>query len=151
MMAITTGAPSAAVTGFSVVLMAMAYLLIKHCVADFLLQTENQWRTKGTYGAVGGITHSATHAALTAPVFFLLPPISISAAAMLLAGEFVIHYHLDWAKEQTLRRNKWTARDKPFWWALGIDQLGHGLTYVALLWVALSATVGGGPNALPAG
>lgn len=41
-----------------VVLLAMAYLLIKHCIADFLLQTENQRLTKGDYGAIGGITHA---------------------------------------------------------------------------------------------
>ncbi len=150
MMAITTGAPSVAMAGFNVVLIAMAYLLIKHCVADFLLQTENQWRTKGNYGAVGGITHSATHVLLTAPVFLMLPPIRLGTVALLLVGEFVVHYHLDWAKEQALRRNGWTAQDTPFWWALGLDQLGHGLTYIALLWCALSAAVAGASGTPPA-
>jgi hypothetical protein len=140
---------STAVVGdVRIVLVAMAYLLIKHCIADFLLQTENQRRTKGDYGALGGITHALTHIALTAPVFLILPPVEIGAIAALLAGEFTVHYHLDWAKEQAVRHNGWTSRDTPFWWALGIDQLGHGLTYVALLWLALSLT--SGALALPA-
>ena len=124
-------------------LLAMAYLLIKHCFADFLLQTEHQRRTKGDYGASGGITHALIHAAMTAPVFLLLPPIGAIAAAALLSGEFFVHYHLDWCKEQIIRRNGWTSHDAPFWWALGIDQLGHGLTYIILLWLAFSIAIGG--------
>jgi Protein of unknown function (DUF3307) len=135
---------STAVVGdVRIVLLAMAYLLIKHAVADFLLQTENQRRTKGDYGAIGGITHAFTHIVLTAPVFFLLPPVGLGAAAALLSGEFVIHYHLDWAKDQMVRHNNWTSQDTFFWWALGLDQLGHGLTYVALVWLAFSLATGG--------
>ena len=121
-----------------IVLLGIAYLLVKHCVADFLLQTEYQRRTKGDYGAVGGITHAATHIALTEPAFLFPPPIGLGAIAALLTGEFTIHYHLDWTKDQMVRRNGWTSHDTPFWWALGIDQLGHGLTYVALIWLAFS-------------
>lgn len=137
MMALPTDAQSAAIADVRLVLIAMAYLLVKHCVADFLLQTENQRRTKGDYGALGGITHSATHILLTAPVFLLLPLIGFATAAALLAAEFTIHYHLDWAKDQVTHRNGWTPDDTAFWWALGVDQLGHGLTYVGLLWLAV--------------
>ena len=119
------------------VLAAMSYLLVKHAVADFLLQTEFQRRTKGTYGALGGFTHCFTHIALTVPVFFILGRgTGLALASAILAGEFVIHYHLDWTKDQVVKRNGWTSHDTPFWWALGLDQLMHGLTYVAILWVA---------------
>jgi len=137
-----TGASGALVGDVRIVLIAMSYLLIKHCAADFLLQTENQRRTKGDYGAMGGITHAATHILLTAPVFLILPDIGLGAVCALLAGEFVVHYHLDWAKEQVVRRNAWTSKDTPFWWALGVDQLGHGLTYVVLLGLAYSLATG---------
>ena len=73
MMIGATGASGALVGDVRIVLIAMSYLLIKHCAADFLLQTENQRRTKGDYGAMGGITHAATHILLTAPVFLILP------------------------------------------------------------------------------
>ena len=120
----------------TVVLIAMTYLLVKHLFADFLLQTETQRRTKGDYGASGGLTHALTHIILTAPVFFFLPAIGPGAIAVLLAGEFALHYHIDWTKEQLLRRNNWSLTDYAFWWALGVDQLAHGLTYVALIWLA---------------
>ena len=123
--------------GVPLVLAAMSYLLVKHAVADFLLQTENQRRTKGIYGAAGGFTHCLTHVLLSGPVFFILSPaIAPAIALLILAGEFVIHYHLDWAKEQVVRRNGWTSHDTYFWWALGLDQLCHGLTYVAMIWLA---------------
>ena len=116
--------------------------MVKHCLADFLLQTDTQRSTKGDYGALGGITHSLTHILATAPVFWLLPPIGFCTTVALLSGEFTLHYHLDWLKEQAVRRNRWTSKDTPFWWAIGIDQLAHGLTYVALLWLAFSLAPG---------
>lgn len=138
MTSLTAGDLNTALDGARLALAAMAYLLIKHCAADFLLQTETQRRGKGIYGALGGITHSATHVVLTAPVFLMLPPVGAGAIAALLAGEFVVHYHIDWSKDQILRRQGWTTRATAFWWALGIDQLAHGLTYVALLWLAVA-------------
>jgi Protein of unknown function (DUF3307) len=122
------------------VLAAIAYLMVKHAVADFFVQTESQRREKGIYGATGGLTHSLTHIVLTAPVFLLLPTLETGMIAALLAAEFVLHYHIDWTKEQVVRRNGWTSHDTPFWWAIGLDQLLHGLTYVALLALALAAS-----------
>ena len=114
----------------------MAYLLVKHAVADFLLQTAYQRETKGTYFALGGITHSLTHIALTVPILAFFPDLSTEKFVALLVAEFVVHYHLDWLKDQTVKRHGWTSHDTSFWWALGTDQLMHGLTYVAILWVA---------------
>ena len=133
-------------TGVSMVLTAMAYLLVKHAVADFLLQTEYQRRSKGDYGALGGISHALTHIVLTAPVFWLLPNLTFGIAAALLATEFVVHYHLDWTKDRVVRANGWTSHDTPFWWAIGLDQMMHGLTYVAILWLGLTAAAGPLPS-----
>lgn len=121
----------------TLILTAMAMLLVKHALADFLLQTAHQRTTKGIYGALGGLTHSATHIALTAPILLLFPAMTPLRASSILAAEFVLHYHLDWLKEQAVRRNAWTSHDTYFWWALGLDQLMHGLTYVAIVWLAL--------------
>jgi hypothetical protein len=118
-------------------LAAITYLLVKHAVADFLLQTETQWRQKGTYGAPGGIIHASIHILLTVPLFLLFPAGRAGLALAILAAEFVVHYHIDWTKEQINRRAGLTARDQMFWWVLGLDQLLHGLTYVAILWVWL--------------
>lgn len=118
-------------------LAAVTYLLVKHAIADFILQTDLIFRQKGNYGAPGGIWHALIHILLTTPVFWLFPGGSAGLAAVLLAAEFVIHYHIDWTKEQIVRSHGWTGKDTFFWWALGLDQLLHGLTYVGMLWVWL--------------
>jgi len=119
-------------------LAATSYLLVKHAAADFFLQTDAIFKQKGNYGALGGLQHALIHILLTAPVFLLFPGGSSGLAIGILAAEFLVHYHIDWTKEQILRRNGWTTRDRMFWWALGFDQLLHGLTYTAILWVWLA-------------
>lgn len=119
------------------VLLAIVYLLVKHFIADFLLQTERQRREKGIYGAPGGLAHALTHIVLTAPVFWLLRTSSHTTIALLLAAEFAVHYHLDWIKEEILRANGWGPQNRYFWWTLGADQMCHALTYVAIVWLAL--------------
>ena len=118
-------------------LAAVAYLLTKHAVADFFLQSETIYRQKGIYGAPGGLLHASTHILLTALVFFLFPGGSVALAFGLLGAEFLVHYHIDWAKEQIVRHYGWRFADRQYWGALGFDQLLHGLTYVAILWVWL--------------
>lgn len=118
-------------------LAAMTYLLAKHAVADFVLQTPLIYRQKAIYGAPGGLLHALIHVLLTAPVFLLIPTGGAMLAATLLAGEFAVHYHLDWAKEQIVGRYGWTFADRQYWYALGLDQFVHGLTYIAILWIWL--------------
>jgi len=118
-------------------LLAMAWLLTKHAAADFLLQNEYQWRNKGFYGHPGGLLHAGIHLVLTLPVFLLLIPPSLAFAAAVVAGEYVVHYHIDWLRERTNRLNNWTAADSAYWHVMGLDQLGHGLTYIAIVWVLL--------------
>lgn len=120
------------------ILAAMGVLLLKHYVADFVLQYPYQFKNKGRYLHPGGILHSLIHIMLTIPVFAVLAPESWQAAAAILAGEFLIHYHVDWTKEQVIRRTGWTSAMPGFWRALGADQLAHGLTYVAILWALLT-------------
>ena len=114
-------------------LAAVAVLMAKHAVADFYLQTPYQYLNKGTYGHPGGLLHSAIHVALTPLVYLVLVPGSLLIAGAIALGEFVAHYHVDWLKEQILRRNGMTMQDPGFWHALGTDQLVHGLTYLVIV------------------
>ncbi len=113
-------------------LFAMAFLLIKHTIADFFLQTAYQYKNKGRYGHPGGLLHSLIHITMTAPVFIILP-VSWTLAGAVLSSEFVLHYHIDWAKEQITESSGWTPAVARFWNALGVDQLLHGLTYVTII------------------
>lgn len=119
-----------------IALIVVLILLFKHLVCDFFLQTAYQYRNKGIYSHPGGLLHAGLHVLGTAFLFLYVNP-GPKIVALILAGEFVVHYHIDWAKEQIVKRCKLTTEDSAFWWALGVDQFLHGATYVAIAWLAL--------------
>jgi Protein of unknown function (DUF3307) len=116
----------------TLVLAALAYLQIKHYVCDFILQRPYQYLNKGIYGHPGGLVHAGLHAIATCPLFvFITPPFKLGAA--IIVAEFVVHYHIDWLKEQVMKRTGWQTADNGYWWALGGDQLLHQLFYVVIV------------------
>jgi hypothetical protein len=104
----------------------------KHFICDFVIQTGYQVRTKGIYGHPGGFIHSGLHAIASLPAIMVWAP-SWKLAGMIVAGEFLIHYHMDWTKENVGRRKKWTPNQGIYWTLLGVDQFVHQLTYIAIL------------------
>ena len=62
----------------------------------------------------------------------------LAFASAIIAGEFVVHYHLDWSKEQLVNRYNFTETDPGYWHVFGLDQLGHMLTYVAIIAILIS-------------
>ncbi len=123
-----------------IALIAVLILMFKHLVFDFFLQTAYQYRNKGIYGHPGGILHAGLHVFGTAFLFLFVYP-GAMLAALILAGEFVVHYHIDWTKEQVVKRLQLDTAHFGFWWALGVDQFLHGATYVVIALVALGARV----------
>jgi hypothetical protein len=115
------------------ILLGVIVLSVKHTIADYFLQTSYQFTNKGIYGHPGGILHSGLQAILTLPVYLILPASSALLVLGILAGEFVVHYHLDWSKEKLVKRFGLTQEDPWFWHLFGLDQLGHMLTYVAII------------------
>jgi hypothetical protein len=120
-----------------IALIAVLILLIKHLVFDFFLQTAYQYKNQGIYGHPGGILHAGLHAFGTSFLFLYVYP-GAALAAQILVGEFIVHYHIDWTKEQVVKRMRLTTEDAAFWWALGVDQFLHGATYIVIAWIALS-------------
>lgn len=106
-------------------------LQLKHFLFDFVLQTPYQLKNKGTYGHPGGILHSGLHAVATALILLVLATPAATLVAIV-AGEFVVHYHIDWGKEQITRRFG-AGQNAFFWRMIGLDQLLHQLTYVAIV------------------
>ena len=122
-------------------LVILAMLATKHVVFDFFLQTLYQRKNKGTYGHPGGLLHAGLHAAGTCFIFLVITP-TVLVVLGIIVGEFMVHYHIDWAKEQIGRRMKWGPQQNAYWRAIGIDQWLHQLTYVGIT-VALAATSAG--------
>ncbi len=115
------------------ILTMMTLLVIKHAIADFILQTPYQYRNKGRYGHPGGLVHAGIHGVLTVPVFVVTAPSTVLAGALIIAAEILIHYHVDWIKDNVIRWRGWTPDQYKFWVTLGIDQLAHYLTYIAII------------------
>jgi hypothetical protein len=115
-------------------LWALLALELKHFLCDFVLQTEYQVRTKGIYGHFGGFIHSGLHIIGSIPALLILGA-STKAMAIILAVEFVIHYHADWMKIAVDRRTRWGMDDQRYWILFGLDQLIHQLTYIGILFV----------------
>jgi hypothetical protein len=120
-----------------IALVAVLILLAKHLIFDFLLQTAYQYQNKGIYGHPGGLLHAGLHVFGTAFLFLYIAP-SAALAAQILVGEFIIHYHIDWTKEQVVHHLDLTSDRPGFWWVLGIDQFLHGATYVAIVWILMN-------------
>ena len=122
------------------VFLLLALFGIKHFIADFVMQYDYMVRDKGIYGAPGGLHHAGVHAALTFWVLVMgsftgYPPDAYTIVA-LSALDFVIHYHVDYVKQQL---NKGlTPADDRFWVWLGLDQALHYLTYVGIIYVITS-------------
>ena len=107
---------------------------IKHFIADFPLQFQYMVKEKGIYGATGGLYHAFLHASFT---FFVLIPFCSDSMLIILLPllDFVLHYHIDWAKVHFGTKN---MQSSMFWNQFGLDQLAHQITYLGIAyWVLL--------------
>jgi hypothetical protein len=113
------------------ILLVILILQIKHFLCDYVLQTEYQYSNKGIYGHPGGIIHAGLHA-LTGMAAFLVVRPSLALGFAIVVGEFIVHYHIDWTKEQILKRRQWAFPQSQFWWVFGADQALHEMTYLGI-------------------
>ena len=115
------------------VLFMLALLFVKHWYVDFVNQTMDEVQQKGHYGRWLGIRHSLKHGFGTWLVFWITTAEPVFALFVGLI-DFVLHYHIDWAKMNWGNRD---IQDPKFWNHLGLDQLIHYLTYLGLVYLAI--------------
>jgi hypothetical protein len=115
-------------------LILLLLLQIKHCYADFMIQTYAQTVRKGIYRDLCGISHSLDHVWTTYVVlllFSLFYPLSPMVIILVGIIEGIVHYHIDWAKVHFGCKDN----TKPLFWAqFGYDQLAHQLCYLVMVW-----------------
>ncbi|MEC7761480.1 MAG: DUF3307 domain-containing protein [Pseudomonadota bacterium] len=120
-------------------LFILLLLQLKHLLADYVWQNSWMIMNKGNYGHPGGLAHAGLHAVLT---ILILLVFGFPVGLVLIIGviEFVIHYHIDFAKDQITRVRKPDPKKREYWVFHGIDQFCHQITLVgavaALLWFA---------------
>jgi hypothetical protein len=112
-------------------------LQIKHCYADFVMQTYIQTVKKGVWLDPTGISHTTDHMICTLVamlIFSFFVPVSAFAIVFVTLVEGVVHYLVDYSKV------KYGSKDntKPiFWTQFGLDQLAHQVTYIWMIWFLL--------------
>lgn len=118
----------------SIVILLFTALFTKHLIFDFICQGPYQYLNKGTYGHPGGLLHAGLQAAGTVVSLMFFPQLSFTTVVVVAVAEFVIHYHIDWAK---MNLNKvWNLQptnSEQFWWLLGFDQYLHYMTYTGMV------------------
>lgn len=119
------------------VLMLLIALQAKHFVADGPLQTRAMVEAKGVFGKPLGLLHAALHGIGTG-VVFLAFGFPVGVVITVAAADAGVHYLIDFSKEQIVRRARWTTADPTFWWALSADQTLHQMSYVILVWWAVT-------------
>lgn len=119
------------------ILFLLLLLQIKHCYADFVIQTYAQTVRKGIYRDLCGISHSLDHVWTTYVsllVFSFFHPLTVSSVLAVGAIEGILHYHIDYIKVHYGSKDQ----TKPLFWAqFGYDQLAHQITYIGMIWFLL--------------
>ena len=115
----------------SAIFLALLILQTKHFIFDYVLQTPFQYSNKGRYGHPGGLLHAGLHAAGTPLAFLAIKP-TLLGGVLILVGEFVLHYHIDWTKERIVRLSQLTPDKAAYWQTHGADQFCHQLTYTGI-------------------
>lgn len=111
-------------------------LFIKHFICDFPLQAFPwMYYNKGTYLHLGGLVHAGVHSIGTALVLCFFTSSNLIIYCTL--ADFILHYHIDWAKMNLGKQlNLKPDNSEWFWILLGFDQLLHHLTYFVIVYYA---------------
>ncbi|MEM9551263.1 MAG: DUF3307 domain-containing protein [Pseudomonadota bacterium] len=113
------------------VLFLLCLFQIKHMFADFFLQTPKMLSGRSAYVHMGRAQHAAVHGLGSALVFLVVGAGVVFVVLMFLA-EWVVHFHIDWAKARYSQLKSHTPVQAGFWHAIGVDQAAHQLTYIAM-------------------
>jgi hypothetical protein len=111
-------------------------LELKHVIADYFMQPGWMLAGKGDFRRIGGYAHAGVHAALSLIVLAIagIPMLAMLGIAI---AELVVHYLLDYSKIQYSKGVHVDTQPQRFWSLHGIDQMGHQLTYGAMMYAAL--------------
>ena len=112
------------------ILVLLVFLQIKHWYVDFVNQTTVELESKGIYGDSAGVNHSAKHGIGTMfAIILVVGTPYIVFAAIFGFLDFVLHYHIDWAKMNYGNRD---IKNPTFWNHFGLDQMAHQLCYLLI-------------------
>jgi hydrogenase-4 membrane subunit HyfE len=119
---------------------AVALFIIKHLLADFILQTG--WMARGKERTEGWLApllaHITVHAIGTLLIAFAIAP----QLAWLAVVDFVVHGLIDKSKTLIQQRHRFRIEQAAYWWLFGTDQTLHHLTHLAFAVLIAAAATG---------
>ena len=115
-------------------LILLVLLEAKHLLADYFLQTPIMLINRGKYVHKGRAIHCLVHVAGSG-IALLLLSVPIGLLAPVLLVEWLVHYHIDFAKGAWSNMSGHGPNDAGYWRAFGFDQFLHQLTYVFMVWI----------------
>ncbi|WP_243403566.1 DUF3307 domain-containing protein [Shimia abyssi] len=120
-----------------VLLLLFAAFQIKHLVADFFLQNAKMIMGRERYWHMGRAQHAGIHVIFSILVLFVFGT-SASLIFWIALIEFIVHFHIDWAKARISVDMNLSPDQPMYWYAMGTDQALHQLTYVVMAWAWLT-------------
>lgn len=123
---------------FEAVFLLLILLQIKHWYIDFVNQSMEEVHGKGIYGNWKGIQHSLKQGIGTTVCLLVVTGFGYLPFCIILGlVDFIVHYHVDWAKMNLNKKLGYTIEMPQFWALLGLDQLAHQLTYIGIAWAMI--------------
>lgn len=123
-------------------LLLLVGLLVAHNLGDFTpLVTESIRRAKAEGGPMRLIAaHAAVHGILVGMAALVVVGPALPVLALAAGLEFVTHFGIDATRTRLGLRVPALAdmHSNAFWWALGVDQLLHGLVLVGIAFLLLA-------------
>lgn len=113
-------------------------LLVKHYLADFVLQPKWMLRAKGRLDAPGAYAHAGLHA-IGSGIVLILCGIGAATVLAIMIAELVVHFAIDYAKDRITKISDVERNPRQYWQLHGLDQLAHQMTYVVIAWVAIGS------------
>jgi hypothetical protein len=117
----------------AITLTAFVLLQMKHVLVDWFWQPAYECQNKGTYGHWGGIRHAGKNALGTGFCIGLAFGTEPLFALWIGLIDFVVHYHIDFAKMNLNRLLGYDTGNVQFWRLIGFDQFLHQMTYIGLV------------------
>lgn len=91
---------------------------------------------RGRYLHFGQFQHAGLHAVGTLIVLVLMG-VQLKLALFICAIEWVVHFHIDWAKARWSEYTGNSPDQAGFWRAFGVDQALHQWTYLVIVWAVM--------------
>ena len=107
--------------------MLLFMLVIKHALADLVLQSRLTTGDKSNLKSPKGYIHAADHSLLTFVVCIFFT--GILNAILIALLDFVLHFLIDYIKTHSVRRFNVQVNTSTFWVVQGIDQIAHYSCY----------------------